>query len=91
MTSISMKRRALAAMATAFTLAPIGAWAQALGGDKPLRMIVPLAAGSTVDAVARAVAPALGRGTGHPVVVENVAGAGGIPGTQQIVRAPRTG
>jgi tripartite-type tricarboxylate transporter receptor subunit TctC len=59
--------------------------------DRPLRLIVPLAAGSTVDAVARALAPGLGRSAGHPVVVENIAGAGGIPGTAQLVRAPRDG
>lgn len=54
-------------------------------------MIVPLAAGSTVDAVARALGPGLGRATGHPVVVENIVGAGGIPGTSQIVKAPKDG
>lgn len=59
--------------------------------DKPLRMIVPLAAGSTVDAVARAIAPGFGKATGHPIVVENIVGAGGIPGTSQIVKAPKDG
>jgi tripartite-type tricarboxylate transporter receptor subunit TctC len=59
--------------------------------DKPLRMVVPLAAGSTVDNLARALAPGFGRATGHPVIVENVVGAGGIPGTSQIVKAPKDG
>ena len=59
--------------------------------DKPLRLIVPLAAGSTVDAVARAVAPGFGKATGHPIVVENIVGAGGIPGTAQVVKAPKDG
>ncbi|MDA7418000.1 tripartite tricarboxylate transporter substrate binding protein [Xenophilus arseniciresistens] len=65
-----------------------GAWAQS---DRPLRVIVPLAAGSTVDAVARALGPGFGRATGHPVVVENLPGAGGITGTTQIVKAARDG
>lgn len=52
---------------------------------------MPLAAGSTVDAVARAIGPGLGRTTGHPIVVENIVGAGGIPGTSQIVKAPKDG
>lgn len=65
--------------------------AQPALSDKPLRMVVPLTAGSTVDAVARALGPGLGRATGHPVVVENVVGAGGIPGTSQIVKAPKDG
>jgi tripartite-type tricarboxylate transporter receptor subunit TctC len=59
--------------------------------DRPLRLIVPLAAGSTVDAVARAIAPGFGKATGHPVVVENVVGAGGIPGTSQVTKAPKDG
>ena len=67
------------------------AFSQTATSDKPIRMVVPLAAGSTVDAVARALAPGFGRATGHPVVVENLVGAGGIPGTAQIVKAPRDG
>lgn len=59
--------------------------------DKALRLIVPLAAGSTVDAVARAIAPGFGKATGHPIVVENIVGAGGIPGTAQIAKAPKDG
>lgn len=67
------------------------AQAQTPADGKPLRLVVPLAAGSTGDAVARAIAPAFGRSMGHPVMVDNLAGAGGIPGTTQIVRAPKDG
>jgi len=81
--------RSLAAVFAA--AASICAMAQAPGSDKPIRMIVPLAAGSTVDAVARALAPSFGRTTGHPIVVENIVGAGGIPGTAQIAKAPKDG
>lgn len=93
MKTTSMNRRTFTTLVAAAVCAmlPVAAAAQGLAGDKPMRMVVPLAAGSTVDAVARALAPAMGRTTGHPVVVENVAGAGGIPGTQQIVRAPKDG
>lgn len=76
------------ALAALLAWSCLGAHAQS---DKPLRMIVPLAAGSTVDAVARAIAPGFGKATGHPVVVENIVGAGGIPGTSQIVKAPKDG
>lgn len=79
------RRTALAAL---LACARLGAHAQS---DKPLRLIVPLAAGSTVDAVARAIAPRFGKATGHPVVVENIVGAGGIPGTSQILKAPKDG
>ncbi|MEP6722737.1 MAG: tripartite tricarboxylate transporter substrate binding protein [Variovorax sp.] len=77
-----------AALAALLALSCLAAHAQS---DKPLRMIVPLAAGSTVDAVARAIAPGFGKATGHPIVVENIVGAGGIPGTGQIVKAPKDG
>ena len=85
-------RRSLGALIGATLLtASLVAGAQSPASDKPIRLIVPLAAGSTVDAVARALAPGFGRTTGHPVVVENLVGAGGIPGTTQIVRAPKDG
>lgn len=85
-------RRALAAL-TAFALvtAPaVSAQAQSLDG-KPVRLIVPTQAGSQADAVARAMSQSLSRNLGHSVVVENLPGAGGVPGTQQIVRAPKDG
>ncbi|MBT2336237.1 tripartite tricarboxylate transporter substrate binding protein [Variovorax paradoxus] len=86
MNPILFRRTALAAL---LALSCLGtALAQS---DKPLRMIVPLAAGSTVDAVARAIAPGFGKAAGHPIVVENIVGAGGIPGTSQIVKAPKDG
>lgn len=59
--------------------------------DQPIRMVVPLAAGSTVDNLARAIAPAFAQAAGHPLIVENVVGAGGIPGTSQVVKAPKDG
>nr|WP_316639121.1 tripartite tricarboxylate transporter substrate binding protein [uncultured Roseateles sp.] len=58
---------------------------------KPLRLIVPLTAGSTVDAMARAMSHQFGKATGHPVVIENLVGAGGLTGTAQLVRAPKDG
>ncbi|QIL74048.1 tripartite tricarboxylate transporter substrate binding protein (plasmid) [Diaphorobacter sp. HDW4B] len=85
------KRRSMAGLGMALLAAPLLAFAQPAMSDKPIRMVVPLAAGATVDAVARALAPSFGRNTGHPVVVENVVGAGGIPGTSQIVKAPKDG
>lgn len=57
----------------------------------PIRLIVPTQAGSQADAVARAMSQSLSKNLGHSVVVENLPGAGGVPGTQQIVRAPKDG
>jgi tripartite-type tricarboxylate transporter receptor subunit TctC len=59
--------------------------------SKPITLIVPYAAGGNVDAVARWVAPELGKRLGQQVVIENVAGAGGIIGTDRAARAPADG
>ncbi len=91
MTSISHKRRhttALLALSLALPLLSAPAQAQS---DKPLRMIVPNAAGSSVDALARTFGTPLSKAAGHPVVIENLPGAGGITGTVQLVRAPKDG
>jgi tripartite-type tricarboxylate transporter receptor subunit TctC len=84
----TFRRAALTALASLACIAPA---AHAQSDNKPLRMIVPLAAGSTVDNLARSLAPGFGRATGHTVIVENVVGAGGIPGTSQVVKAPKDG
>lgn len=57
----------------------------------PVRIIVPFAPGAGTDAVARVTAPALGKILNAPVIVENVAGAGGNLGTEQVVRAKPDG
>ena len=52
---------------------------------------MPLTTGSTVDTLARALSTPLAKALGQPVVVENLAGAGGVSGTAQMVRAPKDG
>ncbi len=64
--------------------------AQSLG-DRPLRIILPLSAGSGADGAIRAISNSLAKALGQPVVIENLPGAGGITGTTQIVRAPKDG
>jgi tripartite-type tricarboxylate transporter receptor subunit TctC len=59
--------------------------------SRPVTIIVPYAAGGSVDAVARIVAPRLTERLGQNVVIENVAGAGGIVGTQRAARAAPDG
>ncbi len=58
---------------------------------RPLRMLVPLAAGSTADIVSRLLATELAKALGQPVVVENKPGAGGTIATAEIARAPADG
>jgi tripartite-type tricarboxylate transporter receptor subunit TctC len=59
--------------------------------DRPLTMIVPLAAGSGIDVLARVLAPHLSEALGQPVIVENVAGAGGTTGAARVARAAPDG
>jgi tripartite-type tricarboxylate transporter receptor subunit TctC len=54
---------------------------------KPVRMIVPFAAGGPVDAVGRTVGQRLSADLGQPVVVDNRGGAGGSIGMEAIARA----
>lgn len=84
-----LERRALLGIAAAALLA--GAPGVHAQGDKPVRFILPVATASGVDTITRAAAPALAKALGHPVVVDNQPGAGGIVGTQQLVKAAPDG
>jgi tripartite-type tricarboxylate transporter receptor subunit TctC len=64
---------------------------QAQYPDKPIRLIVPFAAGGVTDTSGRVVAEALSRRLGQPIVVENKPGASGNIGTQFVVNAPPDG
>src|SRR5262247_2431623 len=59
--------------------------------DRPIRLIVPFAAGGTVDIVARIVGAKLTDIVGGQVVVDNRGGAGGIIGTEAAARSPGDG
>ena len=58
---------------------------------KPIRLIVPLPAGSSVDLVGRLVAQKLGARLGQTIVVEDRPGASGAIGTEALVRAAPDG
>lgn len=55
---------------------------------RPARIVVPASAGSNIDSIARVLGPQLSARWGQPVVVENIAGAGGALGAQALARAP---
>jgi tripartite-type tricarboxylate transporter receptor subunit TctC len=59
--------------------------------SKPIRMIVPLPAGSAVDLVGRLIAQKIGERLGQTIVVEDRPGASGAIGTEAIVRAAPDG
>ena len=59
--------------------------------DRPLTMVVPLAAGSGIDVLARVLAPRLSEILGQTVIVENVTGAGGTTGAARVAKAAPDG
>jgi tripartite-type tricarboxylate transporter receptor subunit TctC len=59
--------------------------------DRPLTMVVPLAAGSGIDVLARILAPRLSEILGQTIIVENVTGAGGTTGAARVARAAPDG
>ena len=72
------RRRALvASLASLALLSPFAASAQAGYPNKPIRVIVPFAAGSTTDIIARAIADKMGQSMGQTLVIDNRGGASG--------------
>lgn len=59
--------------------------------SKPIRLIVPIAPGSAPDIVARLVGDRLGALWGHPLLIDNRPGAGGIPGMSALARSAPDG
>ena len=86
MDASSLPRRTVLAAVAAVLAGP--AFGQS---DRPVRFILPNATGSGVDAITRAAQQALGKALGHPVIVDNQPGAGGILGLQALARAPADG
>jgi len=65
--------------------------AQDVYPGKPVKLVVPYAAGGPADLLARGVAEKLGPRLGQPVVVENKPGAGGHTGGEQVAKGPADG
>ncbi len=59
--------------------------------DRPIRLIVPWAAGGTTDIQMRVLAEQAARRLGQPVIVENRGGAGGVLGAQQMLNERNDG
>ena len=87
-----MKRRILLAAAAAAGIAatPFAAQAQAYP-TKPIQVVVPFAAGGPTDALARILAARMSEVLGQPVLIDNVAGAGGTIGVNKAAKAAPDG
>jgi tripartite-type tricarboxylate transporter receptor subunit TctC len=67
------------------------AMAQGLQPSKPIRIVIPVAAGAATDILGRIVGEWLGKKTGLPVVIENRTGAGGNIALEQVAKGEPDG
>ncbi len=81
----------LSTLAFAAALAPLAASAQGAYPNKPIRVVVPFAAGSTTDIIARAIADKMGASMGQTLVIDNRGGASGTIGQQMVASAAPDG
>ncbi|CAN5185618.1 tripartite tricarboxylate transporter substrate binding protein [soil metagenome] len=92
--AMKMKRRAVGAMVLTVAVLGVGARpaaAQQAYHDKPIRLIVPYAAGGYADTRARKFAEVLNKSLGQNIIVDNRTGAGGVLGTDAIAKAEPDG
>jgi tripartite-type tricarboxylate transporter receptor subunit TctC len=83
-------RRLGIALGFVLALAVTSAHAQSYP-NRPIRLIVPFAAGGAVDVLARLIAGKLSDQVGQPVIVENRPGAGGTLAADQVAKSPPDG
>ncbi len=93
-TSVAGRTTRRAVLAAAAALAMLGSsslLAQAAYPNKPIRIVVPYAAGGSTDVLARLLGTHLSNAWGQPVVVDNRVGAGGAIGSEFVAKAPADG
>ena len=95
---MNMQRRHFFALSTfcalALTALANPAMAQTSGSGYPNKVIklqIPFAPGGTTDIIGRVISDPMGKVLGHPVIVENKAGGGGVVGATEIARAQADG
>lgn len=89
MNPISMNKRKTC-FAVVLTLCLGSAWAQTYP-VKPIRMVVPYAAGGAADITARVLGQKMSESLGVPIVVDNKPGANGMIGTDAVAKAAPDG
>src|SRR5258708_27854512 len=87
---IHMRLRQLAFAAALLALTSGSAFAQGYP-NRPIRVLVPFAAGGAVDTLARLIGQKLSEGLGQPVIIENRPGAGGNLASDVLAKSPPDG
>jgi tripartite-type tricarboxylate transporter receptor subunit TctC len=86
-----MFTRASLVVAVALGLVSLAPAAHAEWPDRPIKFVVPFAAGGANDLMGRAAAEGLAKRLKQPVIIENKPGAGAIVGTQAVAKAAPDG
>ena len=74
----------------ACVIGSVTAWAQPYP-SRPIKVIVPMQAGTAGDSIMRIVAEQISANIGHPLIVENITGAAGLIGAERLAHAPADG
>ena len=85
------RRMLVCALAFAALLAALPQARSADYPERPIRLVVPYPPGGGTDVAARRLGEEMGKALGQRIVVENVGGAGGLLGMQQVARAEPNG
>jgi tripartite-type tricarboxylate transporter receptor subunit TctC len=85
-----MRKSLMAACAAAALLVSTGGYSQPYP-SKPIRIVVPFAAGGPADITARTIGPRMTELLGVPIIVDNRGGANGVIGAEAAIRSPADG
>jgi tripartite-type tricarboxylate transporter receptor subunit TctC len=85
------RRHLLAGAAGLASSLSLPAFSQSGYPNKPIKLIVPYAAGISPDVIARVIGEKLGAALGQPLIVDNRAGAGGMIGAEAAAAMPADG
>ena len=91
MPSRPVRRALLCGLALSALTVALPSDAQSAWPSKPVKIVVPFAAGGTTDILARAIAPELSKAFGQQFIVDNRAGAGGNVGADIVAKSPGDG
>lgn len=85
------RRQLLAVAASAAAIGPLHAQAQARFATRPVRVVVPFAAGGATDVIARVLGERMAQRFGQPVVVDSKPGAAGLIAGDAVAKSPPDG